>query len=242
MLTGEKVKLFLDRDAIAWGDNWLEKIDLTLSLNSFLYTNNNSSFFYQLCLSTRITIFCSRCKCFRYKGTYPTYTLRRFSPLFMTKTREMILLSCIRTFQWEDWHDIRFKDVTSEEYRRGVFKLASQLVEANKHAEVILAPLSVGDEVTSEVTEDDLPGAIDLLANSEEKLIKLPETLKSISQYISQIGEIMNEATVDINRSDTQGKGFGARLMIARRISSQLREPTDQIYTLVMNMLLSFMK
>jgi len=32
MLTGETISLFLDKDALAWGDNWHDKIDTSLSI------------------------------------------------------------------------------------------------------------------------------------------------------------------------------------------------------------------
>ena len=33
MITGDKISLFLDRDALAWGEEWRNKIDLAIKRN-----------------------------------------------------------------------------------------------------------------------------------------------------------------------------------------------------------------
>ena len=45
------------------------------------------------------------------------------------------LIMPVRTFQWEDWRELRFFDVAAEGYRRGGAGLTARLVEANRQIE-----------------------------------------------------------------------------------------------------------
>lgn len=153
-------------------------------------------------------------------------------PALQDETIEDELIKLLCTIQWEDWRELRFSDVTSSEYRRNVARLAEKLVEANKHAEEVKIPAPAQVVTVLDVNEDGLPGLIDTLADTEETLTKLPTTLNTISQEITQIVQIVEEATDDIKRTDAQGSGFGARLIIAKRTASRLTEPTDHIWSL----------
>jgi hypothetical protein len=143
------------------------------------------------------------------------------------------LIGLVRTFQWEDWRDLRFLDIASEGYRRGVARLASRLVEANRHIEeMATANVPQTAEETLNVDIDDSLGYIDRLANAEEALPKMQANLEAMKQVIELIGQIMVEATKDTQQGNAQGKGFAARLIVVRRIVSQMDEPTKQILSL----------
>ncbi|HAF62777.1 MAG TPA: hypothetical protein DCK95_10700 [Anaerolineaceae bacterium] len=75
-----------------------------------------------------------------------------------------------------------------------------------------------------------MPGIIDKLATFEEEIVKLPNTLDSLSQDILQISHIMQNSADDIKQADNQNKGFAGRRVIARRVAEQLTEPTENIY------------
>ena len=93
-------------------------------------------------------------------------------PSLSDETTQDELLVLVRTFQWEDWRELRFTDVTSEGYRRGVSRLASRLVEANRHAEQVdVANAALKIEEGNEGKLDDSLGLIDRLARTEDCLL-----------------------------------------------------------------------
>ncbi len=166
------------------------------------------------------------------------------------------LVTLVSKFQWEDWTDLRFSEITSEKYRRSVHKLATRLVEANRQVEqtltviakqqtdeapivitqrqVELTPINVKkqeDEVKAE-SADDSPGILDRLAKSEDALPKLKETLEAMTQDILLVGQIMREGLADIERGNAQGKGFSARIIVARQIAAKLGEPIEHTWIL----------
>jgi hypothetical protein len=142
------------------------------------------------------------------------------------------LISLVRTFQWEDWRELRFADVASEGYRRGVAKLAARLVEANRQVEKsdrTAIALQAADSL--QISADDSPGFIDRIATAEETLPKLVATIEAIGRDIEHIGQVMHEAAAGIQQSDRQAKGFAARLLIARKVARQLSEPADRVWS-----------
>ena len=140
------------------------------------------------------------------------------------------LISLVRSFQWEDWRDLRLVDATSEAYRRGVACLATRLVEANRHAEEVdVTAKALQIRETLDGIIDNSPGLLDQLARAEETLPKWKETVEAVGREIELIGQVMQEAAADISRSNSQGKGFASRLLVAREIARRLVEPVDRI-------------
>lgn len=230
MLTGEEISLFLDKDALAWGEDWRAEIDSNLSSVAFFIPVMTPRYFMSPECRRELQFFARRASEIGIKELILPLLYVDCPALHDENTKDdLIKLVC--TFQWEDWRELRFLEIESEGYRRGVTRLARRLVDANRHAEETMAVISANIEETSEESKDDLPGLLDSLANSEEMLLKLPETLSSMTQDINQIGQIMRESTEDIQRANAQGKGFGARLLIARRTAARLSEPTERIWS-----------
>lgn len=149
------------------------------------------------------------------------------------------LVVLVRTFQREDWTDLRFKSVTSERYRRAVARLATVLIEANRNAEQVRNTVQVpvssgtpnGDRLPN-ISEEDSPGLLDRIGRAEEAFPRWLQTIQGIQRVIELVGQLAVEAATDIHRGDAQGGGFGARLIVARRLARQLAEPAEQVWSL----------
>jgi DNA repair ATPase RecN len=112
-----------------------------------------------------------------------------------------------------------------------VARLAQRLVGANKKADEANIPAAALELEPATEDGDDSPGLVDQLAATEETLPRWSETLEAISEEITQIGSIVQEAADEIESSDKQGKGFAARLTIARRLSQRMREPSEKVWS-----------
>lgn len=231
MLTGETISLFLDKDGLAWGEDWRAKIDESLSTIAFFIPVMTPRYFMSPECRRELQFFARQAKELGIKELILPLLYVDFLA-FNDENTQDDLVKLVGTFQHEDWRDLRFADLASEKYRRGVARLAGRLVEANKKAEETPAVVIAAIEETPKDTKDESPGIIDSLANSEEKLLELPDALAAISQSINQTGQIMREATDDIKRADAHGKGFVARLVIARQTATRLEEPAQRIWSL----------
>ena len=231
MLTGETISLFLDKEVLEWGEDWQAKIDSNLASVAFFIPVLTPRYFMSPECRRELQFFARRATDLGIKELIlPLYYVN--VPAIEDKTTADDLIKLVCTFQWEDWRDLHFFDVTSEGYRRGVARLATRLVEANRRAEETTAAVVPQANEMSEGNIDESPGTIDLLAKGEETLLKWPETLNAITQNVELIGKIMKESTTVIQRGDSQGKGFSARLIVARHTAIQLEKPTEDIYSL----------
>jgi len=231
MLTGEEITLFLDKDALEWGENWREAIDSNLASLAFFIPVMSPRYFMSPECRRELQTFARRATDLGIKELIlPLYYVD--VPEIHNEATADDLIALVRTFQWEDWRDLRFVETMSEGYRRGIARLATRLVEANKRAEetnLAIVPEKAG---VAEKNIDEVPGFIDRLASAEETLEKWPKTLEAMTQDMQLIGQIMQGGTDNIQRASSQGKGFSARLIVARQVATQLNEPTEHIRSL----------
>lgn len=234
MLTGEKIEVFLDRDDIAWGEVWRNKIDESLATVAFFIPVLTPRYFKSPECRRELQFFARRAKNLGIQELVLPLLYVDVLSLHEDAPSDD-LLALVKTFQWEDWRELRFADVHSAEYRRGVARLAQRLVEANRRAEeanVAAAARELESAVGEAEDSDDSPGRLDLLAAAEDTLPQWLATLEGITREITSVGDIVGEAGEEMKRGDSRGKGFAARLTTARKLARSLREPTENIYSL----------
>ena len=231
MITGDTIELFLDKDGgIEWGDEWRGKIEEQLASVAFFIPVMTPRYFKSEECRKELRFFVQRANKFGFKEMLlPLYYVD--IPSFDEgAAEEDDLLRRVREFQLQDWRDLRFKEVNSEAYRRGVSDMARRLVQANKHAEEAnvdeAAPEMEGE--TGGEGENTL-GTIDRLAMYEEALPKLSDTTTEIAKQINIIGEVMREGKLEIVKVGTGRGAFGRRIQVARRVTMKLTGPTDKI-------------
>lgn len=230
MLTGESIDVFLDRDALEWGNAWQEKVDESLATVAFFVPVLTPRYFL-------------RPECRRELRTFAAQAERLgLSELLMPVLYVDVpalrddepsdeLIALVKNYQWANWTDLRFKERESCEYRRGVADLAARLVAANEEA--AKTPLSppVPTQLVS-LDEDDEPGLMDRMADAEEALPNWTKTITEIGQVIEQLGELMQAASTQMEDADKRGKGFAGRLTVARKLAGDLNSSADNIIDL----------
>lgn len=229
MLTGEQIDLFLDKDGIQWGDDWKAQVDTNLALTAFFIPVLTPRYFMSAECRRELHFFASRATGLGFKELVLPLLYVDVPSLHDPDSADD-LLGLVRTYQWEDWTDLRFASPDSEEYRRGVARLATRLVEANAAAEQDAVGISVGESSEpSDGGDLEEPGMLDRLADGEEALPQWHATLEAMTADIVLIGQLMEKATEDMESGDSHGKGFALRLTIAHRLSGELAAPTERI-------------
>ena len=231
MLTGEVLDLFLDKDAIKWGEAWRDKIDASLASVAFFIPVLTPRYFMSPECRRELQFFARQSARLGIRELVLPL-LYVDVPSIHDETTKDDLIGLVRTFQWEDWRDLRFVDATAEAYRRGVARLATRLVEANRQVEKAnLTAIALQADEIPDRTVDDSPGFLDQMATFEDTLPKLLETVEAIGRDIEIIGRVMQEATADIQQGDRQARGFAARLLVARKVARQLSEPAERVWS-----------
>lgn len=232
MLTGEKICLFLDKVAIEWGDDWRNKIEENLASVAFFIPVLTPRYFMSPECRSELQVFARRAIQLGIKDLILPLLYVSVPALDDENTKDD-LAKIVRTFQWEDWRELRFKDPASEDYRSGVARLAARLVEANRRAEQTdIADTARRLDKEIDESDDDSPGLIDRVAGAEEALPKLSDTLKVITEQIELVGQVVQEASSDMENASTQRQGFAHRLVIATRLARSLSEPSERIWAL----------
>jgi len=242
MYTGEEISLFLDKESLEWGKNWRNEIDRNLVSTGFFIPILTPRYFMSAECRRELQSFARKAIDLGIKDL--------ILPIIYVETPSMNdeyttddLIQLVKTFQWENWTELRFEDVNSENYRRGVARLANRIVEANKRAEETLAVSTPKNNATPSKAkdldsqndgdeEDESLGLIDLLADTEEQMEKSPSTLAAIAEEVVLIGDIMRKATLDINKPIALKSGFAHKQVIARRIAVLLDKPIEKIWKL----------
>lgn len=229
MLTGEPLELFLDKDAIKWGDDWRNKIDSSLASVAFFIPVLTPRDFMSPECRRELQFFARRAKSLGLSELVLPLLYLDVAGLHDDPPQDD-LMALVRTFLWEDWRELRFAEISAAEYRRAVARLAARLLEANRQVEhVDVAARAQRIEEGAAEDADESPGFIDRIAAAEDALPKLVQTITAIGKEIELIGRTMQEASADIQRRERQSKGFAARLLVARRIARQLSDPVERI-------------
>lgn len=227
-IRAESIELFLDRDDLQWGDKWRAKVDDTLGNVAFFIPVVTPRYFKSVECRRELQFFKDRTEALGVrKMILPILYID--VPALREESPRDPLMAAIKDIQWEPWMHLRNKERTSEPYRDGITRLAGILVE--RVTEVEQADTVAAAALHEDLLPDGL-GALDRMAALEETMPRWTETLSEITTQINSIGEIMRRGTEATNKGDKQGKGFAARLAVARRVASELAEPVDRIQTL----------
>lgn len=229
--TGETIELFLDSDELHWGDIWRAKVDGALSNVAFFIAVITPRYFLSVECRREFQFFLDRARALGIREL--VMSLRYIdSPRLSDPNEDDPVVQAVKEFHWEDWVPYRMEDRTSKEYRTAVDKLAQELVR--RVAEVEKADV-VGNieilEPSSEEGEEE-PGFLDRVAGMEEALPQLNEIMTGMTAAVSEVGDLMTTGTADVNKAEAHGKGFAARLTVARHMATQLGEPVGQIEAL----------
>lgn len=232
MMSGESISLFLDRDAIDWGQNWKERVDSGLGSVAFFIAVMTPRYFMSSECRRELQFFVRKAAALGMSDLVLALHYADVPQLGKAESSDE-LVNLVRSFQWEDWRDLRFSDRSSEPYRRGVARLAVRLIEANRRQPGTPETIDTLPSAANTMKDcaDEPPGLIDLLANAEEALPKATDAMALISTEIEAVGQVMRGGAEEIRNGDSHGKGFAVRLLVARKLVHRLKDPVERIET-----------
>lgn len=229
MSSGESISIFLDKNAVRWGDKWREQVDSGLESVAFFIPVLTPRYFRSPECRREFQSFARQASKFGLKGLVLPLLYVDVPELHHDSSSDD-LICLVREFHWVDWRELRFSECHSAEYRRAIVGLSARLIDVNHRAvsnELEFENPSVsglGCEV-----DDDSPGVLDKLARAEEAMPEWTKTLDSIAKDIELVGRIISKGNEEVRLGDTHGKGYAARLLVARKLVPQLTDPVARI-------------
>src|SRR5436305_9050471 len=145
MLTAEPLDLFLDKDAIKWGEHWPAKVDSTLASVAFFIPVMTPRYFTSPECRRELQFFARQANRLGIQDLVLPLHYVNVQALHDDNAADD-LIALIRPFHWQDWRELRFADVSAGNYRKGVSDLAARLFEGNRQPER-MSSLDVGTQV-----------------------------------------------------------------------------------------------
>jgi len=234
MMTAETIDLFIDREALSWGDKWRDKVDRSLATTAFFVAVLTPRYFVSSECRRELQTFVRGAEQLGLKDLVLPLVYVDIPDLHNDTTQDDAI-GLVKTFQWVDWRNLRFADPTSVEYRSAVAGLAQRLVDANRKAlsaevekEADVAPADSADGSP----DSGEPGIIDLLAAGENALPEWADIISDFSREMENFNTLTVNATEEIGVADRANKGAAGRLVVARKLAKNLAEPAEHMLEL----------
>lgn len=126
--TGKELAIFQDRNDIAWGQNWQQRIDQTLDSVTLLLPIATPSLFQSPACRAEVKRFIERERVLgREDLILPVYYIaaRELDDPELREVDEIAHVLASR--QYADWRELRFKPFTSPVVRKAIAQLASRI-------------------------------------------------------------------------------------------------------------------
>jgi hypothetical protein len=255
LLSGEQLRLFVDRTDLEWGDEWKGRIDRELQETTFFIPIITPRYFQSEECRRELVKFKSAADRFGVK--------QLLLPIYYVAVPEMDendpqdeLISFVKSIQREDMRQARLAEESDSVYRTLVNRLAAKLLNISLDTEGLTASTAefgspsnsvetppVPDRPTDDPPATDIPqhseekgqipappeedeeGTLERLAAGESALSMWVETVQELNDEIVQIGELTQTATPLM----ADAESFAARLAVANKLAVQLDEPAENL-------------
>ncbi|MEU1594519.1 toll/interleukin-1 receptor domain-containing protein [Streptomyces sp. NPDC005708] len=227
IITGEPLEIFIDKKSIEWGDAWRMRLDWALTGTTFLIPIVTPKFVQsQEC----------RREVIAFAGHAASLGLDELLlPIHYVNVPQLAhgaeerpadeVVELIARRQWVDWRELRLEDEDSPAYRQAVHKLATKLAEILE----TVPPVAPVEVAAIGQGEEEPPGFIEIMADMEATLPAWEDTVQQFAKIIELIGEETQQATEEIQASDSRGGGFAGRMRVTEQLASRLTEPVDKV-------------
>jgi len=226
--TGEKLVVFYDKEDILWGEELKQAIEEEL----------NSVLFFIAIVTPRY-LRSTVCRAEFNQVAQRAQELGLGSiilPIHYVDVPELSDENCldevakrVKALKWEDWRELRLEDASSSAHRTGVASLVNRLITLNAVSAETKHETSDGSVARDEEMIAEESGTLDNLEGMESSFIQLTDLAESMSLRITDVGDLMNQATDEIRKIDSKGKGFSGRLAVARKLAQNLADPALEI-------------
>jgi TIR domain len=220
VLTGDDLQIFVDREDLAWGDEWRRRIADALSGTTFFIPIFTPRYLRSEECRRELLTFAGHAQSFGVTELLLPILYAEVQELAEDSDDEAAAL--IARTQYVNWSELRLVDETSEAYRQAVNGLAKRLMD-------VAQTLEARPVVLPEAPEEDEPGLVDKLAEAEAALPRWQAAIEELGPVAEEIGAAMQRAAARAEQSDASGKGFAGRIIALQGLASELEPLTTRL-------------
>jgi uncharacterized protein YukE len=233
LITGGELELFLDRDALEWGDDWRERIAEAVDAARFFIPVMTPSYFNSKECRRELIQFAREANRLGASALLLPILYTQVPALEVDEPADEAVI-LVKPRQYENWTDLRFRDRSSSEYREAVASLAQRLAETVDEisafpaiAVELVEPES--DEADAGGDDDDEPGVIDLIAEGEEAMPTWQAAVEQLGSALERLSEVTQQGATDMGESDARGAGAAGKVRVGARIAAGMGDPAQEI-------------
>lgn len=178
MQTGEDFYIFQDRNDIAWGQQWKQRIEDSLDDVSFLFPILTPGFFKSQACRSELERFLDREKKLeRNDLIFPVYYLN--CPILNNEVKREAdpLAKTIAERQFEDWRELRFEQFTSQSVRKMLAKMAAQIADVLEREKPAHPPVTISDAAAADIKQA-TDSESEIGKDREESVAQSPESTR----------------------------------------------------------------
>lgn len=221
--TGEPLGVFQDAKDIPWGSDWKQVIEYNLKTTVFFIPVLTPTYLHRPnCISELSNAIANLGKAGIENGIFPLLfiDIERALQSFPDKRVKEYIQRC----QYIDCSNLRRVDPNSTEYKRKIGEIVDKMVGMQ---ETLNANQDKLDSRIVEESSSDSPGYLERYAMLEDAVPKIEETSSSLTHDLSSIGSIFQRGADDINKQAQGNKAISARIIICKRLATDLKQPTS---------------
>ena len=138
------------------------------------------------------------------------------------------LAAYLKEIQYADWRDYRFHELKSAEMRQEVSLLAidiSSALQGSSQNQPNPIDLVLHQEADS-------PGFVELMAELEESLPKLPQSMNDFAAVLKECNEITTDMAAEAQAAAKRPKPAAAQLRVVHQLRQRLEDPASRMENL----------
>lgn len=221
-ITAGRLEMVYDRMHLQWGDDWRSELTDAVGRATFLMPFISPRFFLS-----------QEC---RREFDYFRQTALHLGrgqlvlPILYIEIEGLSISdpdpikAAIAGTQYEDWTDLRFAERHSSEYRRGVNRLARALWSRIAALPDPSPPVIEAVQPPSIDASEDAPGLLDLIAENEDSVDAMTESLNKMAEITREFGELAERYTSQLSASqgNNQSQTLARRLVVINQYAKEL--------------------
>ena len=246
VLTGEELKIFVDRNDLKWGQKWRERVDGALQSTTFFIPVLSPSYFASdECRREFLNFYNTT----RALGVSRYLLAIRYAPVDDLVERSADKAKAIAAeTQYKPWEHLRLEDEDSAVHRVAINDLAEELRTLMRAVEAQPARTATGPEVSRDTHLDheatdssstnldddddpygDAPSAVELVAELPVRASAWTETLDHFREANEEFNSRLTAGSADLDAANLGKNPFAAKIIVLRRVAEELEKPSRKM-------------
>ncbi|GAA4953407.1 TIR domain-containing protein [Actinoplanes utahensis] len=225
LITGEELKLFIDKKSVEWGEEWKRVTDTALTETVFFIPIITPKYLQSEECRREFIEFVGRAASVDARDlVLPILYIDTPAVNDVDTADEVARL--VRDTQQSDWRTLRLTSEESEAYRTAINLLAQRLADITR--EMADRPLPE----LAEEQQDDKNEQLDDIAEAEIALERWSKILQELGEATQDLQPLLEKTTEQITESDRRGRGARGRIQVLARFAGELKGPSDRLFEL----------